>query len=191
MKPLISAIAAFATLVSFAAGADVPFTFHSVTPAYSWQLNQNFRNLDWRVNASLGGIIIRRVSASSGTGVASVSCPTNSLVVSANCHCDPESNTRNYGVLFGCTVAGNGGVVGCFPEGVTYDPTKPMPNAYLNLECISARTNAGNEIIPVPISATEPVVQKTSKENSDLLEAEIKRVQDQVDDFTTILNAGK
>ena len=136
---------------------------------------------------SLGAIIIRQLLSSSGTGVASALCPTNSLVVSASCGCD---NRVRYSELRGFVrlrVAGNGGVAGCFADSGTYNPAKANPLAKLALVCISARTNAGNEIAPVPVSASGGVSAQSMKATADELESTIKLMQDQVDDHTSSL----
>ena len=185
---------------SLVAVADVPVTFQPGTPASAAEVNQNFGDLDTRLNASLGGIWISSAAAASdtSTGVVSTSCASNELVVSANCSCDNLGGTRNYGVLFHCRVAGNGGVAGCFPEGTLFDAQLPPPQATIEVVCASGVTNDGTPITPIFSSAvsSSPNVGKLdvdsafSKVASDALEADLKVAQDQELDFT-MKSAGK
>lgn len=82
-------------------------------------------------------------TASDGSGVVVVSCPAPSVVTSANCDCDNVNGTRNFGVLFGCQVAGNGVVGGCFSEGVTFDPGLPSPEVTATAVCVTSIPAAG------------------------------------------------
>lgn len=187
-------------MLSLVAVADVPVTFQSGTPASAAEVNQNFSDLDTRLNGSLGGIFVTSVAASSDTttSVISTSCASSEIVVSANCSCDYVNGTRNYGVLFACRVAGNGGVAACFPEGTLYDPQLPPPETTIEVVCASGITNDGTPITPVffsPVSAAPnagklEVDSALSKVASDALEAALKVVQDQESDFKTKL-AGK
>jgi hypothetical protein len=82
-----------------------------------------------------GGVFSGQYSNSDNSGVVSALCPLNSTILSANCDCDNVSGTRNYGVLFACQLAGNGGVGGCFPEYGTYDPFLPSSRATITIVC--------------------------------------------------------
>lgn len=104
------------------------------------------------INGSIGGLILEQTSVVDGSGVAGHVCPVNTLVGSANCDCEGDGETRNFGVLFGCQLAGNGGVAGCFPEGTLFDPLLPSPLATITLLCVSAVQNDGTPIVPMPVS---------------------------------------
>ena len=174
------------------AAADVPVTFQPGTPARAADVNQNFSDLDTRLNASLGGIIVSSFF-SSADGVASASCPNDTLVLSANCDCEGDGSTRNFGVLFVCQVSGNGGVAGCFPEGVTFNPSLLDSLATVEVKCGGAVRNDGTTILPVPLSqpaalpgAGKPALDaQTSKTASDELESQVKSVNDQLLDIKT------
>jgi hypothetical protein len=174
------------------AAADVPVTFQPGTPARAADVNQNFNDLDTRLNASLGGIVLTQFT-NSAPGVTSASCPANSLVVSANCDCDGDGTTRNFGILFGCQVAGNGGVAGCFPEGITFDPFIGDPTVTINIVCAGALRNDGTVITPVLFSETASLsssqksapISENSKTASDELESEAKKLNDQLLDIKT------
>lgn len=181
-------------LLQFAATAfaDVPVTFQPGTPARAADVNQNFSNLDTRLNASLGGIIVSSYFASND-GVADALCPADTLVLSANCHCEGDGTSRNFGVLFFCQVSGNGGVAGCIPEGLTYNQFLLDPRATVEVVCGGAVRNDGTTILPVPLSesavlsgAEQPVLStESSKTASDELESQIKSVNDQLLDIKT------
>lgn len=123
---------------SFSATAAVPFTFQSGTPAQASQVNQNFQNLDQRVNSAIGTLTVVPVSTSSdtSTGVASTSCASDSIAISASCGCNNVGGSRNFGVLFSCEIAGNGVVGGCFSDAATFDFTKPPPQVTVTAKCL-------------------------------------------------------
>ena len=185
-------------LFSLTASADVPVTFQSGTPASAAEVNQNFSDLDSRLNASLGGILIARF-VNSAAGVTSAACPIDSLVLSANCTCDGDGSTRNFGILFGCDIAGNGGVAGCFPEGVTFDPFLLDPLASIQVVCGSGVRNDGTIIIPVILAKTASISggEKTEPDSgdrktaSDELESKFKKVNEQFLDYKSGLGTTK
>jgi hypothetical protein len=177
--------------------ADVPVTFQPGTPAKAAEVNQNFSNLDSRLNASLGGIIVSSFF-SSADAVASAVCPNDTLVLSANCDCDGDGTSRNYGVLFACVVAGNGGVAGCFYEGLTYNQFLLDPRATVEVVCGGAVRNDGTTILPVPLSQSA-VISGTAESKpdaesikvaSDELEATVKQVNDQLLDIKAKVRSG-
>lgn len=137
-------------LLPVAGFTGIPFNFEAGTPALAAEVNANFGNLDTRLNASFGALIVSQVSAQDD-GVVGAMCPSDRLVASAGCHCDNVGGTRNFGVLFGCGVVGNGGVAGCFPEGTTFNSALPPPLATVNLVCLSGRANDGTPLEPTPV----------------------------------------
>lgn len=180
--------------------ADVPVIFQSGTTAQASQVNQDFENLDGRLEASLGALIVSQITGSR-TSAASASCPVDKVVVSANCECDDVNGTRNFGMLFACTLAGNGGVVGCFDEAITYDPLKLSPLATVTVACLSGRANDGTPlpptVVPLSVDSSNPqasitsadpsaprksvsAVPNSSTEQEDELNAVLKAMQDQV-----------
>jgi hypothetical protein len=129
-----------------------------------------------------GGAINSQKVSNSASGVASVSCPSNSTVVSANCDCDYVNDTRNWGFLFGCQVAGNGGVVGCFADSFAWVPFKPEAWATVTVVCLSQGTTAsagGASLQGVP----------TDTELDIELSAALKRMQDQALDHSAALHS--
>lgn len=165
----------FLALLFFASAClaqGVPNTFTAGTAARAAEVNENFTNLDERVSANssaigqaLGTIVLQPFSASD-TGVASNLCPDNSLVVSTQCSCNNESGTRNFGVLFSCEIAGNGGVAGCFVESGTFDPTLPSPLATVTTMCVAGIQNDGTRITPVPFTDTLNSLARMSEDTT-------------------------
>ena len=120
------------------------------------------------INGSIGGLIFQQFFATDGSGVASRLCPTGTLVGSASCTCDGDGQSSNFGVLFGCTVAGNGGVAACYPDSFLYDPFLPMSPATITLTCVSAVQNDGTPITPTPLSLDSLGFSKVTNNGVDL-----------------------
>ena len=57
------------------------------------------------LDGAIVNITIQRVAVSAG-GVAGAECPSGRIPVSASCECDDANGTRNFGVLFACTISG-------------------------------------------------------------------------------------
>lgn len=158
MKCITSVFLFLVAHVSFAQG--VPNTFTAGQPALAAEVNENFANLGTRASdnatnigtnvdniaQSLGGIVLTQVESSDGSGVVGTSCPVNSIVGSTQCSCSSESGTRNFGVLFACELAGNGGVAACFDY--IFDPNLPSPLVSITLVCVSGVQNDGTPIVP-------------------------------------------
>jgi hypothetical protein len=138
------------------------------------------------------------VTVSDGSGVASTGCPAGSFVTSANCDCNNVNGTRNFGVLFGCQIAGNGVVGGCFDEAGTFDPFLPAPLATVTAMCAQTFLPAG----ATSIAKTEDGASDLSKANplspglddptkdSDLANA-LQSVREQVSDYRRKLEVAK
>lgn len=162
-------------LLCTAATAQVPHTFQSGQTALAAEVNENFVDLDTRVatnttsiDQSIGTLVLTQASASDGDGVVSISCPVDSLVGSANCNCDSEAGSRNFGVLFSCEIAGNGGIAGCFDESGTFNPNLPPPLATVTLVCVSGIQNDGTPITPVSFKGAASAISKIDESGSDL-----------------------
>jgi len=139
------------------------------------------------------------VTSSDGSGVAGASCPAGSFVTSANCDCDYANGTRNYGVLFGCQIAGNGAIAGCFPEGSTYNPALPSPLATAQAMCVASISAASATSAAKSADAAWSSTTKAnplspgldaSIEDPDLFKA-MQSVRDQVLTHTQKLEARK
>jgi len=208
MKFITSLLLLLITSVGMAQELDpaIPNTFTAGTPALAAEVNENFINLGTRaaqntrlsqwntvlastnetnIHHMLGGIHIEQVATSDGSGVASTLCPVETFASSANCDCDSGGGTRNYGILFGCQLAGNGGVAGCFPDGFSYNPGLPAPIAAITLVCISAVRNDGTPIFP---KAGPPL---SAKADVDAMEFEtaVNKARTAVSGYTNALQA--
>jgi hypothetical protein len=150
-RTIIAVSGAMCALVSIASFGGVPVTFSAGTPAKANEVNANFQNLDGRVTNAVGTITVSPVQ-NSGTGFATAFCPQNTLVISASGDCSDENGTRNFGVLFSVDTAGNGGFVGCIPEGTTFNPSKPEPLAKITIRCLGAANTNGQTLPSFAIS---------------------------------------
>lgn len=133
-------------IACFSAHAAVPFTFQAGQPAKAAEVNQNFTNLDQRVTAA-GSISVDRFTFTNQS-VASASCPASSAIVGIGCSCLDGNGTKNLGVLFGCDMAGNGGVAGCSPEAITFNPNKAFSDARVTVQCLSGGSGITSRSAP-------------------------------------------
>lgn len=83
-------------------------------------------------------------------GVASAECPSRRIAVSASCLCDNDGGNSNFGVLFACTVDGNGALAACFDEAGSFNPTKESPLAIVQAICLGAESTDGTPWLPTP-----------------------------------------
>jgi hypothetical protein len=175
MKARVTLACVASAVVSAAAVAAVPNFFVAGTPASAAQVNQNFAYVDQRAGSAIGTLLTlgRAASSDVSTGVASVSCPDNALVLSASCKCDYAGGTRNFGVLFACTVAGNGAVVGCFDEAGSFNPNLPPPRGDVAALCLS-----GANVDGVPLFVFHPAKARQDGEDLAAKVAEVRKAED-------------
>jgi hypothetical protein len=145
---------------------SVPNTFTPGTPAVAAEVNENFANLDGRVNtnasdvASVGAVVDRLFSSiefqavtQAQEGVAAALCPADTLPVSASCYCEGDGSSRNYGYMFSCFNTMDGAVAGCYVEADLFDPNLPEPMANVAAVCIGATLVNGDLALTNPWSA--------------------------------------
>lgn len=65
------------------------------------------------------------------------------IPVTVSCECDNANGTRNFGVLFSCTVSGTGAVAACFDAAASFNPQLATPLAVIRAVCLGARTAGG------------------------------------------------
>jgi hypothetical protein len=99
------------------------------------------------LDGAIVNITIQRVTVSAG-GVAGAECPSGRIPVSASCECDDANGTRNFGVLFSCTISGTGAVSACFDEAASFNPQLPAPLAIVRAVCLGAKTADGTPWVP-------------------------------------------
>jgi len=144
-------------LVACASQAQVPNTFEAGQPARASDVNRNFEHLSEKLGDAVSDLSIVRVEgrmSNENPAIAEAECPSGTTAVSANCRCSSEGGERNFGVLFTCTVTSVGALGACFPEGVTYDASLPLPEALLSAVCVGAERNDGT-IIPHQVGGFE------------------------------------
>lgn len=110
--------------------------------------------------------------SSSDVGVAGAICPVDRIPVSASCACDNNDGSNNFGVVFGCGVAGVGAVGGCFPEALTYNPSLPEPIVTVEALCLGAESADGTPWLPTASTAVGPDTAFEKVEPSSVEQAE-------------------
>lgn len=145
---------------------SVPNTFTTGTPALASEVNENFANLDGRVNTNASNLasvnaVLQQIPASikfhaisqAQEGVASAACPADTLPISASCYCEGDGSSRNFGYMFGCFNTADGAAAGCYVEPDLFDPALPDPLANVVAVCISATLVNGDPGLIDPWSA--------------------------------------
>ncbi len=158
MHRLLIITALLMTITSAHAASALPYTFQAGQPARAAEMNENLAFIHDKARSSIGALIALQFIAQSelDTPIAVASCPADTLLVSANCSCNSANGTRNFGVLMACDVAGNNGVVACFPEVVSFDPSLPPPRGDITVSCLTGLDNDGNplpgSLLPVGVA---------------------------------------
>lgn len=94
------------------------------------------------IGGAIADITFARISAS-GDAVAGAQCPSGRVAIAASCECSSSGGTRNFGVLFGCTVTGTGAAAGCYEEALSFNPQLPEPLALVRAICMGAESVDG------------------------------------------------
>ena len=157
---------------------SVPNTFSSGTPALASEVNANFADLDSRVNTNtsdgadlaavvddvVADITVEESAVAEADILASAPCPADTIAISANCACDGDGDTRNFGVITLCA-SGDDGVgqsAAAFCDvDFTFDPMLEPPLAQVSAVCVGASKVDGTVISPTQM-AKPSAVQKLS-----------------------------
>jgi hypothetical protein len=127
---------------------------------------------------------IADISASGG-GVVGAQCPSGRVAIAASCECT-GGGSRNFGVLFGCTVSGTGAAAGCFEEALSFDPQLSAPLANVRAICMGAESVDGT---PWTNTATGLAVDSASPEARAARDAELARwMKEQHAEFDQVLD---
>jgi hypothetical protein len=177
---VVALLTALLASIAIAQPVTVPNTFQAGQPARASEVNSNFDALRQAINRGFGTFITQPVTGTSleGTTVATASCPANTLVMSANCACD-SAGGRNLGSLFVCDISGNGGVVGCYLEYGSYNPSLLSPRGRVTVQCLGAIANDGARIPAglIPIANSDGTTKSIPAKSADTLSAELSAVE--------------
>ena len=137
------------------------------------------------IDGAIADISFARITASGG-GVVGAQCPSGRVAVAASCECTNGGGSRNFGVLFGCTVSTTGAAAGCFEEALSFDPQLPAPLANVRAICMGAESVDGT-----PWSSTTKglAADPVSAEGAAERDAELARwMKEQQAEFDQVLD---
>jgi hypothetical protein len=134
------------------------------------------------LGSAIANLTVLKVSASAGS-VASATCPAGRIPVAASCECDNANGSRNFGVLFGCTVAGAGAAAGCFDEARSFNPALPVPLAIVRAVCLGAETVDGTPWVPTSTGLSID----TGKSSASQAAEQAKWMKEQQESFDAVL----
>ena len=155
MKCITSLVLFLIASVSMA--QSVPNTFTTGTPALAAEVNENFADVDARVNSNLAAgaalttvvdgvyaeITVEESAIVEAEFFAESFCPPDTVAVSANCACSGDGVSTNFGVLDLC-VAGDdgtgqqGAAAFCTIDGFFFDSALALPPAAVSATCLGA-----------------------------------------------------
>ena len=78
------------------------------------------------------------IENTSATGVVTSLCPVDTIGISANCQCDGDGTTSNFGVLFGCYIFPDGALGGCYDQAGLFNPGLPHSPVSATAVCVRA-----------------------------------------------------
>ncbi len=105
-------------------------------------------------------------------GVAGADCPSGRIAVSASCLCDDDNGNSNFGVLFACSVDGNGAVAACFDEAGSFNPTKESPVAIVQAICLGAESTDGTPWVPTSAGLAPSSAASATADDAGVAEAQ-------------------
>ena len=183
MKCITSLVLFLIAPVGLAQG--VPNTFTAGTPARAAEVNENSTDLDTRLTTSEN--IVSQLFAefdflyienTSATGVVTSLCPVDTIGISANCQCDGDGTTSNFGVLFGCYIFPDGTLGGCYDQAGLFNPGLPHSPVSATAVCVSAIL-VDETIASTFIAAGSSPMQKISP-SAETIEEVVVRYENQI-----------
>ena len=156
-------------LLATATMAQVPNTFQSGTTALAAEVNENFADVDARVNSNLADgaalttvvdglfaeITVEESLLVEAEFFAESFCPPDTIAISANCSCGGDGTTINFGVLILCVAGddgtGQGAAAACDID-FSFDPALPFPPAQVSATCLGATKVDGTVAVASKLS---------------------------------------
>ena len=184
MKCITSLVLFLIAPVGLAQG--VPNTFTAGTPARAAEVNENFTDLDTRLTT--GENIVSQLFAefdflyienTSATGVGTSLCPADTIGISANCRCDGDGTTSNFGVLFSCSIFPAGAAGACYPVAGLFNPDLPGSPVSATAVCVSAILVDGTIASTVIAAVGSSPMQKIST-SAETIEEVVVRYENQI-----------
>ena len=156
-------------IASVGMAQSVPNTFTAGTPALAAEVNENFTDVDARVNSNLANgaalttvvdglfaeITVEESQLVEADIFAQSFCPPDTLAVAANCSCGGDGTTINFGVLVLCAAGddgtGQGAAAACDID-FSFDPLLLPPPAQVSATCLGATKVDGTKAVASKLS---------------------------------------
>ena len=149
-------------IASVGMAQGVPNTFTSGTPALAAEVNENFSDLDTRVNSAsaaaaqaITDITVEETEIVEMEFLAQSYCPPDTIAISANCACVSDGVSANFGLLSLCASGvddvGQGAAAICDID-FTYDPGLPLPTAAASAMCVGLTYADGSQASTIAMS---------------------------------------
>jgi hypothetical protein len=169
--------------MAWAVHADVPHIFQPGQPARAADVNQNFKHLSDKTDDSIREMVIFRVDGEPDPGAPSVAvavCPSGSVPVSANCFCQGDGTTMNFGVMMACMTTSEGAAGGCAPDAILYNPSLSWSEPHVHAMCVAGQRHDGTLL-------AEPMGMDIKIHADDHGET-VNRLQEQITTYRTLIN---
>ena len=157
-------------IASVGMAQSVPNTFTGGTPALAAEVNENFADVDARVNTNqadavaltavvsglYSDITIEESALVEAELLAESFCPPDTIAISANCSCDNDGLDGNFGVLALCLAGDDGtgqqGAAAFCDVDFFFDPAEALPIAQVTATCLGATKVDGTVAVASKLS---------------------------------------